>query len=189
MSEHIIIIKKYANRRLYNTETSMYVTLDDLAEMVRQNQNFEVVDARTGRDITHQVLTQIIFDEETKGGALMPIKFLRQLIKFYDHSLQSMVPQYLEMTMDVFTKNQERLRENATKLFGTNPFIPGAESLEAIQRRNMELFQKTFAMMNPFMGAMGQGHQSEDKDARIADLSRELEKMQAEIDRLKKSHK
>ena len=185
--DELVIIKKYANRRLYNTETSAYVTLEDLAQMVRDNREFEVVDARTGRDITHQVLTQIIFDEETKGSALLPIKFLRQLIRFYDDSIQTLVPQYLETTMDMLTKNQEKLAENAHKMFGANPFLAASQptNLADIQRRNMELFEKTFTMFNPFASFVKDAPTS--KDAQLAELQEQMKKLNAEIERLKKS--
>ncbi|MBI1363221.1 MAG: polyhydroxyalkanoate synthesis repressor PhaR [Proteobacteria bacterium] len=181
-SENIVIIKKYANRRLYNTQTSMYVTLDDLAQMVKDGQEFEVVDAKTAKDITHQVLTQIIFDEESKGAALLPINFLRQLIRFYDNSLQSVVPHYLEMTMDVFTKNQENMRDNMEKVFGSfNPFAAMGGSLEEMQRRNMDMLRKSFGMFNPFI-PQGDG----DKEAKIDALTRQVETLNAEIEKLRK---
>src|SRR6201994_842966 len=109
-AEGPVIIKKYANRRLYNTKTSTYVTLDHLAAMVKEGVEFEVRDARTGEEITRSVLTQIIFEEEAKGQSLLPVKFLRQLIRFYGDSLQSFVPGYLDMSMEGFTKNQEQMR-------------------------------------------------------------------------------
>ena len=112
-----IIIKKYANRRLYNTKSSSYVTLDHLSQMVKEGTDFEVRDARTGDDITRTVLAQIIFDEENKGQHLLPIQFLRQLIRFYGDSLQAFVPSYLEMSMDSFTKNQEEMRGKFTDIF------------------------------------------------------------------------
>ncbi len=184
-SENIVIIKKYANRRLYNTQTSMYVTLDDLAQMVKDGQEFEVVDAKTARDITHQVLTQIIFDEETKGAALLPISFLRQLIRFYDNSLQSVLPHYLEMTMDVFTKNQGEMRDNMEKMFGSfNPFASMGGSIEDIQRRNMEMMQKSFGMFNPFLA-----NAQKDKDSHIDTLTRQVEALNAEIEKLRKQSK
>ncbi len=113
-----IVIKKYANRRLYNTHTSSYVTLDHLCEMVKEGVEFEVRDARTGEDITRQVLAQIIFDEENKGQHLLPLQFLRQLIRFYGDSLQAFVPSYLEMSMESFTKNQHEMRQKFTDALG-----------------------------------------------------------------------
>src|SRR3984957_11879352 len=118
-----VVIKKYANRRLYNTATSSYVTLDHLCQMVKHGDDFVVYDAKTGDDITRSVLTQIIFEEEGKGQNMLPISFLRQLIGFYGDSLQSLVPSYLEMTMSSFAKNQEQMRQYATETFGgLNPF-------------------------------------------------------------------
>src|ERR1700758_3498657 len=116
--EDPVIIKKYANRRLYNTQTSSYVTLDHLAQMVKEGTEFEVRDARTGEDITRPVLTQIIFEEEGKGQHLLPIRFLRQLIRFYGDSLQAFVPGYLDLSMDGFTKNQEDMRSRVAEAFG-----------------------------------------------------------------------
>lgn len=185
--DEIVIIKKYANRRLYNTETSAYVTLEDLAQMVRDGREFEVVDAKTGTDITHQVLTQIIFEEENRGTALMPIKFLRNIIRFYDHNMQHMVPHYLEMMMDVFNQNQEKLRSNAQRMFGFWP-VPGMSDWEKMQQQNMELMQKTFSMMNPFAAMSGAIHaqDEESKEQQIADLKTQVEQLNKEIARLKK---
>ncbi len=123
-----ITIKKYANRRLYNTATSSYVTLDHLCEMVKENVEFVVYDAKTGEDITRSVLTQIIFEEENKGQSMMPIRFLRQLIRFYGDSLQSFVPSYLEVSMETFSRNQEEMRKRITDVWG-GAAISGAERL------------------------------------------------------------
>ncbi|WP_062015635.1 polyhydroxyalkanoate synthesis repressor PhaR [Aureimonas sp. AU4] len=145
------IIKKYANRRLYNTGTSMYVTLENLAAMVKGNEDFVVQDAKTGEDITHSVLTQIIFEQENKGGQnLMPITFLRQLIRFYGDQMQMVIPAYLEHSMAAFSREQETFR-------GANG---GAQSpmalMEAQVRRNTEMFREAMAVFNPFMaGALG----------------------------------
>ena len=144
------VIKKYANRRLYNTATSSYVTLDYLAEMVKNGDDFVVYDAKSGEDITHSVLTQIIFEEESKGQNLLPIQFLRQLIKFYGDSLQSFVPSYLEMSMDAFSKNQEDMRERMRGAFGNTP---GYAMFEESVRKNMELYQQAMKMFSP-MGGM-----------------------------------
>ena len=116
-----IVVKKYANRRLYNTATSSYVTLVYLSEMVKNGQEFVVHDAKSGDDITHSVLTQIIFEEENKGENLLPIQFLRQLIQFYGDNLQSFVPSYLEMSMDAFSKNQDQMRDQMRSTFGATP--------------------------------------------------------------------
>jgi polyhydroxyalkanoate synthesis repressor PhaR len=144
----VVVIKKYANRRLYNTKTSSYVTLDRLREMVKEGAEFEVRDARTGEDITRSVLTQIIFDEEAKGQNLLPISFLRQLIRFYGDSLQAFVPGYLDLSMESFTRQQEEMRHRLAEAFGG-----GGQALEAMTRQNLALFEKTMRMFSPF-GAM-----------------------------------
>jgi polyhydroxyalkanoate synthesis repressor PhaR len=136
-----ITIKKYANRRLYNTATSSYVTLDTLCEMVKQGHEFNVFDAKTNEDITRSVLTQIIVEEESKGQNLLPIQFLRQLIGFYGDQLQSAVPRYLEFSMESFMRNQEQLREGLTDSFGGGqPF----KFYEDLARQNTALFQDTW---------------------------------------------
>jgi polyhydroxyalkanoate synthesis repressor PhaR len=140
-----VVIKKYANRRLYNTQSSSYVTLDHLSEMVKQGVDFEVRDARTGEDITRSVLTQIIFEEEAKGQNLLPIRFLRQLIRFYGDPMQSFVPGYLDLSMQSFIKNQEEMRERIAKVFGS-----GNQAVEQLARRNMALFEHSMQMFAPF---------------------------------------
>lgn len=153
-----IVIKKYANRRLYNTDTSSYVTLDDLCDMVKEGSDFIVYDAKSGEDLTRSVLTQIIFEQEGKGGQnLLPVNFLRSLIGFYDNSLKDFVPHYLESSMQAFQKNQEKMREmmgisNIGGL-GANPldsFNQAAAQFEEISKQNMELFTKAFSMFTPF---------------------------------------
>ncbi|QQS14492.1 MAG: polyhydroxyalkanoate synthesis repressor PhaR [Rhodospirillales bacterium] len=147
-----VVIKKYANRRLYNTSTSMYVTLEHLAQMVKDKTDFVVYDARSGDDITRSVLTQIIFDEENKGGqTLLPIPFLRQLISFYGDNLQGLVPQYLEMSMQTFSRNQERMREAMQGAFGFNPFA----QMEQQTRQSMAMFEQAMKVFNPFMAMPG----------------------------------
>lgn len=146
-----IVIKKYANRRLYNTETSSYVTLDHLCEMVKDGVEFEVRDARSGEDITRQVLAQIIFEEENKGQHLLPIQFLRQLIRFYGDSLQAFVPSYLEMSMESFTKNQQEMREKFAQAAGGKL---GYKDFEQIARQNLQMFERAMRMFSPF-GVMG----------------------------------
>ena len=139
------MIKKYANRRLYNTKSSTYVTLEHLAEMVKDGIEFEVRDARTGENITRSVLTQIIFEEEAKGQNLLPIRFLRQLIKFYGDSLQAFVPGYLDLSMESFAKHQDELRRRMAEAFGG-----GGQALEALARQNLALFERTVRMFAPF---------------------------------------
>lgn len=138
-------IKKYANRRLYNTGTSTYVTLEDLAVMVKKEEDFVVVDAKTGVDITRSVLTQIIFDEENKGTNLLPISFLRQLIRFYGDQMQAIVPSFLDASISSLTRDQDKLREQMTT-FG----VPGFDMVEEHTRRNMEMFEQALKMFNPF---------------------------------------
>lgn len=141
-----VTIKKYANRRLYNTGTSTYVTLEDLANMVKEGEDFVVYDAKNGDDITHSVLTQIIFEQENKGQNLLPIAFLRQIIRFYGDSMQMMVPRYLEMSIDSFTKEQEKMRDHVAKTLTGTPFGGFDEHV----RRNMEMFERAFNIFLPF---------------------------------------
>lgn len=151
-----IIIKKYANRRLYNTGTSTYVTLEDLAEMVKKGEDFTVQDAKTGDDITHSVLTQIIFELENKDGQnMLPIPFLRQLIAYYGDQMQMIVPSFLEQSMIAFSKEQERFREQMKGAFGKSPMdmMKIATPMKVIEeqtRRNMEMFQNAMRLFTPF---------------------------------------
>jgi polyhydroxyalkanoate synthesis repressor PhaR len=163
------IIKKYANRRLYHTGTSSYVTLEDLALMVRQGENFVVTDAKTGEDITRSVLTQIIFEQENKGQFLLPITFLRQLIQFYGDNMQALVPRYLELSIERFMAEQQKMREQMTKSFGANAFTsgvfgPGAmAALEEQARNNMALFQEAMRAFSPFPSAGAAPEETETK--------------------------
>jgi polyhydroxyalkanoate synthesis repressor PhaR len=145
-----VVIKKYANRRLYNTATSTYVTLDDLAEMVKQGIDFVVYDAKSGEEITRSVLTQIIFEEESKGTNLLPIKFLRQLIHFYGDSMQAFVPGYLELSLETLTREQDKFRQQLAEAWGVDPF----KAMEEQTKRNMSLFSDAVRMFNPFAAAM-----------------------------------
>lgn len=159
-----VVIKKYANRRLYNTETSTYVTLEDLAAMVRSDRDFVVYDAKTGDDLTHSVLTQIIVEQEGRSGGqtLLPIPFLRQLIRFYDDSIARMVPSYLQMSLETLAKEQERFRVQFAHMLGQNPF--GAAALDAMQeqtRKNMAMFEKAMTMWTPFGAAQAPGAKPE----------------------------
>ena len=182
-----IEIKKYANRRLYNTGTSAYVTLEDLATMVKGGQDFIVHDAKSGDDITRSVLGQIIFEQEGKQGQnLLPIAFLRQLIRFYGDSMQMLVPRYLEVSIESLTREQEKFRQQMAQAFGVSPF--GA--LEDQVRRNMEMFERAFAMFTPFARRESQGggtaepEKAPGKSGEIDDLKRQLEEMQKKVDRL-----
>lgn len=143
-----VTIKKYANRRLYNTGTSTYVTLEDLASMVKSGEDFLVYDAKTGEDITRSVLTQIIFEQENKDGQkMLPVSFLRQLIRFYGDSMQLLVPRYLEMSIDSLSKEQDKLRQQLASTLGVNPLTA---PFEQHIRRNMEMFERAFSMFSPF---------------------------------------
>lgn len=179
-----IIIKKYANRRLYNTQTSTYVTLDSLAEMVRTGQEFEVVDAKTGEDITRVVLAQIIFDEESKdGSALLPTNFLKELIRFYNQSLEKMLPPYLEMAIKSFSPNGHAAAGSSTKsTAGASTDDASFDPFGSIQdmtRRNMDMFNQTMQMFSPFGFAAAQ---PKTKDEEIAELKAELAKAKQELD-------
>ena len=187
-SEEPVTIKKYANRRLYNTGTSTYVTLEDLATMVKAGNNFVVYDAKTGEDITRSVLAQIIFEQENKEGqSLLPITFLRQLIRFYGDSMQMLVPRYLEVSIDTLVREQEKMRTQMAQAFGVSAFGP----LEDQVRRNMEMFERTFAMFAPpFARRDGTAAEPDKTSPRptdggeIEDLKRQMEDMQKRLDRL-----
>lgn len=188
-----VVIKKYANRRLYNTETSSYITLDLLSQMTREGREFVVVDAKTGEDITHNVLTQIIMEEEQRGKNMLPVNFLRQLIAMYGDSMQSMVPQYLEASMDAFRKNQQQFQEAMKGAFGGGP-------LAEIAKRNMQMFEaaaSAFGTGMPGMPGMPgmaaptptptpspSSASEEAKDDEIAELKAQLAALNAKIDKL-----
>jgi polyhydroxyalkanoate synthesis repressor PhaR len=186
-----IAIKKYANRRLYHTGTSTYVTLDDLAKMVRDGEDFQVTDAKSGEDITRNVLAQIIFEEESKEGGqnLLPSDFLKQLIRFYGDSLQALIPSYLQMTMQNLAAEQNRIREQMAKSMGANPFT----LVEAQTRRNMTMFMDAFRMFSPFpAGSSGpqpeaaDGKSAEAGDPGLDEMRRQLAAMQARLDQMGK---
>ncbi|NCT41169.1 MAG: polyhydroxyalkanoate synthesis repressor PhaR [Alphaproteobacteria bacterium] len=157
------IIKKYANRRLYDTGRSSYVTLDDLCDMVKEGHDFVVQDAKSGEDLTRSVLTQIIVDQESKGEEnLLPTDFLRNLIGFYGGENGSMIPNYLEQTMDIFVKNQEQMKEHMSSMQSMFPKVPGVpkmtampggEAIEEMNRKNIEMFERTMKMFNPSYNA------------------------------------
>ncbi|MGE0596424.1 MAG: polyhydroxyalkanoate synthesis repressor PhaR [Hyphomonadaceae bacterium] len=197
-SGETVTIKKYANRRLYNTKTSSYVTLEHLSEMVRAGEDFIVLDAKTNEDITRSVLTQIIFEQESRGQNLLPVQFLRRLIRFYGDSMQSFVPPYLEMSMESFAKSQDQMRENFQRAFGGK--TPMA-AFEEQARQNMALFQQAMKMWAPFAsGAMpgmpgsippvtpaeAEG-QEDGKDAELTELRRQMEAMQKQLDSMSRS--
>jgi polyhydroxyalkanoate synthesis repressor PhaR len=191
-----VVIKKYANRRLYNTASSSYVTLEHLAEMVRQGVDFIVYDAKTNEDLTRSVLTQIIFEEENNRGSqnLLPLQFLRQLIRFYGDSMQALVPSYLEMSLDGFTKQRERMQKDFASAFG------GGEAIDRIQdqvRQNLQLFDRAMKMFTPF--AYGRPEAGEEaapaspapastsgssSDESLAQMKAQIEAMQQQIEKL-----
>ncbi len=193
------VIKKYANRRLYHTGTSSYVTLEDLAGLVRGGEDFVVYDAKSGEDITRSVLAQIIFDEEAKDGQnLLPIAFLRQLIRFYGDSMSALVPRYLEFSMDSLTKDQGQFREQMTKAFSGGPLGAGLgggamDALQAQTRANMTMFTEAFRLFNPFAAAAAAKAQEESaaaggaKGDDLGDLKRELGEMRDRLDKLAKT--
>ena len=181
-------IKKYANRRLYNTGTSTYVTLEDLAAMVKDGEDFLVYDAKTGDDITRSVLAQIIFEQENKAGQnLLPTTFLRQLIRFYGDSMQMVVPKYLEQSIDTLTREQEKFRKQIASTLSGTPFAP----LEEQVRRNMELFQQTFSMFKPFTRTSDEKapEPSPGDEDNIDELRRQMREMQERLDRMSKEPK
>jgi polyhydroxyalkanoate synthesis repressor PhaR len=190
-----VIIKKYANRRLYNTDTSTYVTLEDLAEMVRSERDFVVFDAKTGEDLTHAVLTQIIVEQESRGTNLLPIRFLRQLIRFYGDSIQRLVPSYLEFSLDTLTREQERYRNRFSHVFGTAAF----EAMQDQVRKNFAAFEKALGLFSPFTAGSMSGGNNEDggeqhglaegtnrkpNENEIETLKAELTAMQERLDQL-----
>ena len=178
-----IKIKKYANRRLYNTATSSYVTLDHLCQMVKDGKDFVVHDAKTNEDITRSVLTQIIFEEESKGTSLLPISFLRQIISFYGDSLQALVPSYLEASMASFQKNQEQMRHYVANAFGEMfPF----RQFEDISRQNMAMFQRAMSMFTPFGAAEKEKAKPEVADEDLSNLREKLAVLERQIDNLSK---
>jgi polyhydroxyalkanoate synthesis repressor PhaR len=186
-----VVIKKYANRRLYNTGTSTYVTLEDLADMVKKGEEFTVQDAKSGVDITHPVLTQIIFELENKDGQnMLPIPFLRQLIAFYGDQMQMIVPSFLEQSMSAFAKEQERFREQMKSTLGKSPVemmkLGPMKALEEQTRRNMEMFQNAMRMFTPSLPT-GQPSEPEkadtpEKTADLQELKEQIAAMQRKID-------
>lgn len=188
-----IVIKKYANRRLYNTASSAYVTLEDLAKMVREGTEFVVYDAKSNDDLTRQILTQIIFEEESRGEALLPVQFLRQLIGFYGGQMQGVLPSYLEMSLDNFSRQQEQIRGQFSKAFGA---APGAGLMDEAVKRNMSMFSDAMKMW-PGFGALTPGAMAaataatESKPAPAADplaeMRRQMDEMRSQLDKLSKT--
>ncbi len=192
-----VTIKKYANRRLYDTATSSYVTLDHLATMVKEGTDFVVYDAKTGDDITRQVLTHIIVEEEGKGQNLLPIDFLRHLISFYGDSLQSVVPNYLDYSMQAFARNQEQMREYMEDTLGG---ISPLGQFEEMGQKNMAMFEEAMKMFMPFYAGNGSAKKPAGKkedaadsqeapDDQLDDLRGQLQQMQRQLDKLTKGGK
>lgn len=196
----VVVIKKYANRRLYNTSTSAYVTLEDLAKMVRDGVEFVVFDAKTNDELTRQILTQIIFEEESRGEALLPIQFLRQLIGFYGGQMQGVLPSYLEMSLESFSRQQEQYRAQVAKAFtgGPSAGVPGGNLMEEAVKQNMAIFQnamKMFPAFNAYGARTGTEAPTETPAADpapeaapaadpLAEMRRQMDEMRAQIDRI-----
>ncbi len=187
-----VVVKKYANRRLYNTATSSYVTLDDLAKMIKEGGDFVVYDAKTGEELTRSVLTQIIVEQEQKGGQnLLPISFLRQLIGFYGDSMQFLVPGYLEQAMIAFARNQEQMRKSLRATFGIFPF----GQFEEMGKQNMALFEQALKMLSPYARDEKQGDApqqtptgepapAEQEDPRLRRLESQIEALRQQLESL-----
>ncbi len=189
-ADDAVVIKKYANRRLYNTATSTYVTLEDLAQMVRDGVDFVVFDAKSDEELTRSVLTQIIVEEESRGESLLPVPFLRQLIGFYGGQMQGVLPGYLQLSMDNFSKSQDQFRDQMSKALGATP---GGAMLDAQIKQNMAMFQQAMKAFSP-LGYAGGGATVKPAEASGAtqpnaadpldEMRRQMEEMRAQIDRL-----
>jgi polyhydroxyalkanoate synthesis repressor PhaR len=189
-----IVIKKYANRRLYNTGTSTYVTLDDLAQMVKKGEDFTVQDAKSGDDITHSVLTQIIFEQESKhGNTLLPISFLRQLISYYGDQMQMFVPSYLEQSMQAFGDQQVQIREHLSKSLGDTPIAKNIQIpmqlIEEQIKRNTEIFRQAMEVFAPFTANASKPvpvpeARTKSESTDIADLKEQLRALQAKVEKM-----
>ena len=179
-SDEPVIVKKYANRRLYNTSSSSYITLDDLAGMVRDNVEFQVLDAKTGDDITHSILTQIIMDEESNGEQMLPVSFLRQLISMYGNSMQAMMPSYLEAAMDNFRQNQSKIRDAFEKGISNTPLAKIHETNMAMMRAAADAF------MPGTPSKASKPTKEESSAAEIATLREQMAAMQKKLDELSK---
>src|SRR5690348_10606942 len=195
-----VVVKKYANRRLYNTATSSYVTLDDLAKLIKEGGDFVAYDAKTGEDITRSVLTQIIVEQEQKGQNLLPTSFLRQLISFYGDSMQFLVPGYLEQTMVAFARNQEQMRKNLQATFGMFPF----GQFEEMGKQNIALFERALKMLAPYgreqepagaetppaSNAPGEARgETESEDPRLKRLEAQIEALREQLDAIGRGRK
>jgi polyhydroxyalkanoate synthesis repressor PhaR len=179
-----VIIKKYANRRLYNTETSSYITLDHLAAMTREGRDFKVVDAKTEDDITHNVLTQIIMEEESRGQTMLPVNFLRQLIALYGDSMQAMVPGYLEASMESFRRNQQQFKSAVEGAFANTPFAEIAKRNMAMYEAAASAFKAGTVPGTPDAAAPAPAAPAESKDDEVAALKAQLAALQSKIEKL-----
>jgi polyhydroxyalkanoate synthesis repressor PhaR len=185
-AEPPVVVKKYANRRLYDTRSSSYITLDNLAEMVRQGRDFVVYDAKTGEDITRGVLTQIIVEEEGKGRSLLPTAFLRQLIGFYGDQMQSLVPKYLEQAMAAFAQQQEQMRVAMQKTMGSVGTLFPFGNMEEVSKQNMAMMERAFSLFTPFYRPTGEGpsgatQTGEEPADEVASLQAEVERLREEL--------
>lgn len=187
----VTIIKKYANRRLYHTEISQYITLDDVGDMVRKGEELKVVDARTGQDLTRTILTQIIVEQEAKGESMLPIKFLRQVIRMYSNNMRPMIPHYLDQTVDTLLNNQEELskywtdqidsaQKNITKI-PAQAVQKFNEGVEEIARQNMNIFETTMKLFSPFVASS-----QNDKKQKVDALRQQIRAIQNRINELEK---
>ena len=183
-----IVIKKYANRRLYNTDTSNYVTLEDLSDMVKNDQDFVVYEAKSGDDITRSVLTQIIFEQENKGENLLPIGFLRKLIGFYDDNMSNLVPSYLDYSLESLVKEQDKIRQQMTESWGSNP----VDMMQDQVQKNMAAFEQALSAFNPFMGQQTpppkpapEKFTPEETD--LSELKDQLTELQSKLDKIAKN--
>lgn len=187
-----MVIKKYANRRLYNTKASSYVTLEHLSEMVREGVDFIVLDAKSDDDITRSVLAQIIFEQESRGQNLLPVAFLRRLIRFYGDQMQGFLPPYLDMSMESFSKAQDAMRENMSRTFGAHTPMAAFEDLT---QRNMAMFQQAMKVWTPLTGAIPgmpgmpgasapKPAEPEPKDSEVDALRQQMQAMQKQLDAL-----
>ena len=187
----VVTIKKYANRRLYNTSTSSYVTLEHLAKMVKEGVDFVVLDAKTNEDLTRQVLTQIIIEEEAKGENLLPINFLRQMIGLYGHGMQGLVPRYLDLSMESFSRNQQQIRSYMEETF--TGLFPFGDKISEMGKRNMAIFEDAMKMFTPFPGATRGGaapeSATEGESPEIRDLKAKLDALQGQLDQLLRAKK
>jgi len=182
-----VVVKKYANRRLYNTESSSYITLDNLADMVRQGRDFVVYDAKTGEDITRGVLTQIIVEEEGKGHNLLPTTFLRHLIGFYGDQMQNVVPRFLDQAMDALAQQQEQVRATMQKTMGSIGTMFPFGNMEEVSRQNMAMMERAFSLFTPFYRGGGAAESEPSTQAQeVADLRAEIENLRRQLEEAKK---